>query len=295
MSKKVTIQFERRKDLLGLPNGLYPYVQPSQGHSVKFEIEGINEVFLELIQSNSFPEIIGKESIDIDFINYGDTELVYVLTKDNDPSKQYAILVNQPPIPFGTVEKEYNNLIKLNQKHPEVVAPLFYFHNADKTRELYIMNYYHQSRCIGCDFHGWGIWIPEPYYRFQTNKPENNKIINACMIALLIEFYDEDEKLGVAACKIGGGDFMLEKGFENEEINYTNIVKRMKLIGCREFIHIELDDYIELIRKEFTKSTYYKTFKERDPSILINHKCRIGMNSNDIEDGIKLGLELRKH
>lgn len=67
----------------------------------------------------------------------------------------------------------------------------------------------------------------------------------------------------------------------------------MKLIAARKLIKITLEEYIELIKKEFLLRTYYKNYNERDKSIIINHKSRIPMEKEDIEKGIELGLKLR--
>lgn len=50
------------------------------------------------------------------------------------------------------------------------------------------------------------------------------------MIAMLIKFFDDKNNLGIGSCRLGGGDFVLEKGYEDEQITYENILKRMKLI-----------------------------------------------------------------
>jgi len=68
----------------------------------------------------------------------------------------------------------------------------------------------------------------------------------------------------------------------------------MKLIAARKLINIELKDYIELLRRELSKRTYYRTLSERDNSILVNVKNRVPMSTEAIEDGIILGLSLRK-
>jgi len=55
---------------------------------------------------------------------------------------------------------------------------------------------------------------------------------------------------------------------------------------------MELNEYIELIRKEFSQSTYYKNEKDRDDSIFVNWKSRVPMTKEEIEKGIALGLEI---
>ena len=63
----------------------------------------------------------------------------------------------------------------------------------------------------------------------------------------------------------------------------------MYLIALRERINIDLDNYINLIRKEYKLNTML----EDDNSILIK-RCRVPMREEDIEKGIKLGKTLLK-
>ena len=67
------------------------------------------------------------------------------------------------------------------------------------------------------------MWIPEPKYRFYNFKPQDKKVINASMVALLIKLYDCKEKRGLTEVRLDGGDFMIEKGFENYDINFENV------------------------------------------------------------------------
>lgn len=276
---------------LGIPSLGYEYLRLLPGQNRKEEFNKTTLFLLKIIKSEQIPEFKGGRQ-KLQFINYGDTELVYVLNVDD---KKYAILVNQPHTKFGVVKKEYDNLIELVKKFPNyIIAPYYYFKDEETKKELYIAPYVYQSRCIGVLEHNWGEWVPEPDYHFRDYPEEQRIVINSCMIALLIKFYDGEKNLGIGACKIGGGDFMLEKGYENEEITQENILKRMKLIAAREFISISLDDYIIRIKEEFCKRTYYSTEEERDKSILINYKARAPMLTKDIQKGIELGLALRK-
>ena len=273
---------------LGIPSLGYDYLRLLPHQNRKRELISF---LLRVIKSEPIPELHGKNKI-LQFINYGDTELVYVLSFDN---KKFAILISQPHTEFGVVKKEYDNLIELKKRFPEnIIAPIYYSKDDEAQKELYIAPYVYQARCVGVCEHNWGEWVPEPDYYFR-DYPENERaIINSCMIGLLIKFYDSNTNHGIGACKIGGGDFMLEKGYEKEEINQENILKRMKLIGAREFISLSLDDYIERIKIEFAKRTYYTNEGNRDKSILINYKSRAPMLESDIQKGIELGLSLRK-
>lgn len=67
----------------------------------------------------------------------------------------------------------------------------------------------------------------------------------------------------------------------------------MHLIAARELISIDFNSYIHLLKNEFNQVTYYKKIEEKNPNILINHKNRISMTREAIEDGIQLGLKLK--
>ena len=270
------------KEQLGIPDSDYNY------HLLKVDQSRREEVSI----TRSFLDSISKEiqPSTIEFINYGDTELVYVIKTPNNID---ALLVGQPITQLGTVKLEYENLKKLSKKNPSIiVTPTRYISNGK--REAYITPYIKQARCIAT-YHGtYGAYIPEPYYRYESYSEYDQYLVSIAIVANLIRLYDYDNKLALAECKIGGGDFILEKEYDNEQHTEENILKRMKLIAARKLINIELKDYIELLRKELSKRTYYRTLKERDNSVLVNIKNRVPMSIETIEDGIRLGLSLRK-
>lgn len=131
------------------------------------------------------------------------------------------------------------------------------------------------------------MWVPEPEYHFTAFKPKDREMINACMVALLIKVYDG--KQGVSRISLGGGDFMLEKGFENYDINFENILKRMKLIAARSLVEMELEDYINVLKQELSGK-----IKDDYKMKIIGEKLTRPLELHEIEEGIKLGLELRE-
>ena len=170
------------------------------------------------------------------------------------------------------------------------ITPLYYF--ADKnnsSRELYVTPYYYQARCIGVEDKEWGIWVPEPEYLFYDFKSQDRKVINASMVALIIKFYDAKNKKGLSGIRLDGGDFMLEKGFENYDLNFENVLKRMKLIAARSLVQIELDEYINIIRQELSRQVI-----DNQQIKVIGKVLRKPIALDEIEDGIKLGLHLRE-
>ncbi len=182
---------------------------------------------------------------------------------------------------------------KLAKANPNlVICPTNYFSNAD--REAYITPYVYQARCVASTGLGYGSYVPNPSYGFIAYSDEDTYTICKSIIANLILLYNQDENLGLGSCKIGGGDFILEKEYDKEPHTLENTLKRMHLIAARELISLNLNTYISFLKNEFNKVTYYNKLSERDPSILINHKNRFPMPREAIEDGIQLGLKLRK-
>lgn len=241
---------------------------------------------------------------DIKFINYGDTELVYVLTYGD---KRFTLLFGQPIVPEGEIKKEAELLKKYARiDRQTVVSPLKYY-SVGQTyfdekidychtfkKEAYITPYFMQARCVASQEDGFGIYVPEPEYHFEKFSENESEIVCACMLAKLISLYDEKNKSGISACKLGGGDFMLDKEWDRENLTAPNTLKHMKLIAARDEVHCSLEDYIMLIIQEFGKKTYYKTEAQRDKKILLNHKARVGMTNSAIKKGIAMGLELRR-
>lgn len=273
---------------LGIPDSGYFYhiINDYQERSIEFKK---TEEFLKWLIDKHPDEF--KENTEIKFINYGDTELVYVI---DESGYQRTLLVGQPNIKLGTVKIEYENLQKLYKQNSQlIICPTRYF--VSKDREAYITPYFCQARCIASQEIGWGMYIPEPDYYFKAYSEEDEYVVCTTMIASLITLYNEKEKLGLASCKMGGGDFILEKALDKDIHSIKNTLNKMHLIAARKLINIELSDYINLIRREFIKKTYYNKLKEKDSSIIINVKNRISVKEEAIEDGIALGLRLRKY
>ena len=278
-----------KNEALGIPSDFAgaEYMQLQEQENIERQFIDILDLLRQIMDDKSIPEFQNQDKR-MRFINWGYTELVYVLEVGR---KKYTVLVGQPDVEFGVVKKEYDNLRKLFNRHKEeVVAPIYYMKNPQNTKEAYITPYLYQARCIADSGGSWGVYIPEPEYHFEPFSNKQRNIINACMIATIIKLFDEKNNLGIASCHLGGGDFMLEKGFENEECNYENILKRMKLISAREFTEMTLEKYIETIRREFVKRTFSEEYKDK---IIINNRCKIPMTDSEIEYGIKLGLQLR--
>ena len=277
---------------LGIPGNGFQYQILGKGQDATEEFfktqSFLKKIFLERI-IKEVPELVDP-NMRLEFINYGDTQQVYVLSANG---KQWSVLVTQPGTKLGTGKKEHDNLRALATFCPDVIVkPEYYFE--DNGKELYIAPYIYQARCIASQDHGYGVYVPEPFYRFDTFSPKDREVVNTCMIANLVRLYDEENGIGLGACKIGGGDFILEKSWDESKRNIDDTLSKMKLIAAREMIKMSLADYEQQLLIEFSERTYYKQLADRDPSILINHKNRIPMTYEEIGNGIELGRQLRK-
>ena len=272
---------------LGIENYGEWYIRHLPEQNEKEEFKKVNDFISEFISKTDMEELKGKKHIK--FINYGDTQLVFVVTINEE--KQYALLLNQPKTEVGQGLEEYNNLINLNKNHPDIVIrPLKYYVNpANPQQELYITPYYFKARCVGVNEKDWGIWIPEPEYHFKDFNQTERKIINKCMIALVVKLYDEKNKRGISKWRFDGGDFMLLKGFEKEEINEENILKKLLMISARKLITIEFNEYIDKMKIELKNG-----LKEEDKKIIIGKNLRCPFSEEEIEEGIKFGMILRE-
>ena len=219
------------------------------------------------------------------FINYGYTQQVYLITTDQN--FQYALLINQPAAPKGAGYQEYINLLELSKKNPKlVINPIAYLESTET--EAYVTPYHEMARCIGVEIDEgtWGVWVPNPYRRREFSEKERY-IINSAMIASLIVLYDSEKEHGIAKSALDCGDFMLEKGYEDSEINLDTILDKMVLTACREFVKMSLDDYIFRIRIEYSNDV------EDSERIITSSKLKRPFTKEEIESGINEGLRLR--
>lgn len=268
---------------MGITNFNEAYIEIKKGQDKHVEAKKLAFFLQKFIEYYS--KKVGKSSDDFEltFINYGKTELVYVLT-DNGNNK-VTLLVKQPSVRFGDVYEEMNNLLSLKQRNDNVIAPIDYFRLNDQ--ELYVTPYINQARCVASS-HKWGMYVPEPWYRFQEFTPPQEEIVMTCMIAILVSLYDFENQRGIINCKFGGGDFMLSKKWENEQLTIENTLNNMFLISARKTMCCPYDEYLQLIRNEFSKST----IDEGQHKLVINLRARAPIKREYIDKGIKLGEEL---
>lgn len=259
------------------------YIMVNNHQDKGYEYSKIDK-FLRIYISNYIEKNnLKKEDVNLEFINYGRTELVYVLTEKT--GKRVTLLVKQPAVEYGKVKQESDYLIELNKKDSNVIAPIDYFSYCDQ--ELYVTPYINQARCIA-SYDSWGMYVPEPEYRFEEFTPEQEKIVNTCMIAKLVSLYDFEKEEGICKCKLGGGDFMLPKGWEKEIPTLENTLTNLYLIAAREKINCSFEEYLSIIEKEFTR----KTIMEKEEDLIMNVRGRVPMKLVDIKAGIALGKKI---
>ena len=259
------------------------YIEINEIQDKDDEYKKIKKFLNKYLQQYSERKAIPIEDLNIEFINYGKTELVYVLSEKS--GKRVTLLVKQPAVQLGKVNQEARNLIALKKKDENVIAPIDYFQLGDQ--ELYVTPYINQARCIA-SYGSWGMYIPEPYYRFESFTAEQEKIVNSCMIAKLVSLYDFDKREGISACKLGGGDFMLPKGWERQKPTVEDTLKNLYLIAAREKVKCSFEEYLSIIRDEFSR----RTITENQKDLIMNLRGRVPMQTEDIEAGIKLGQSI---
>jgi len=275
---------EKSKQNMGIGTMFSGYIFTREGQDTWKEYVKIDKFIREYIKSYAAKHGKLASDYDLEFINYGRTQLVYVLT-DKTTDDKVTILAKQPVVDYGKVKKEAQHLKALKKVDKCVVAPIDYY--ADEEQELYVTTYIPQARCVASDMK-WGMYVPEPFYRFDNFTREQEHVVNACMIAKLVSLYDFKKCQGIGSCKLGGGDFMLPKGWEQQPLTIKNTLNSLYLIAAREMLKCSFDEYLDIIRSEFGRST----ISEDQNELLINIRGRVAMDLDDIDEGIELGKKI---
>ena len=270
---------QKRNKGIGMMHVSYIFAKP--GANEWTEYAKIEEFIKKYISKYSLKNGKTPGDYELEFINYGRTELVFVLT-DIQTDEKVTILAKQPIVEYGKVNQEVRNLLDLHSIDNNVVAPIDYF--SVGSQELYVTPYINQARCVA-SYEKWGMYVPEPHYRFVEFSKAQEKYINICMIAKLVTYYDHKKQEGIASCKLGGGDFMLKKGWEKLQPTTENTLENLLFIAARDKIKCSFDEYLDILRNEFSQ----KTIDIPESMLKVNIRGRVPMNKKDIEFGIKLG------
>ena len=231
--------------------------------------------------------------VNLSFMNYGNTELVYLATigTEGGEKQKFVLLVNQPHTPLGVVKQEGENLQRLAELDPQfIVRPLAHFAFPKKGHELYATPYIENALCLAVQ-HAQGVYDPLPKYHFEAF-PEESELdgaVNSSMIALLVNYYDSERKRGLAGTQVSGNDFMLTRDFKKEDA--STVLPNMRLIAARGFVEVSLGEYAEMLKREFVVGTTRSVTDLKH--LKINHKSGLPMKLEDITRGIKRGLALR--
>ena len=273
---------------LGIPNYHPLYLNVNDQQNIWTEFCNISNFLMDFKDAYAQKHNFQSDALEVRFINYGATELVYVLTLPN--KKRFTLLVNQPAVSKQYVLQEAKTLQKLNEQNPNIVAPMQTYQNENYA--LYVTPYIPLARCVATNAGRWGLYIPEPKYYFKPLNEQQRKTLHTCMVAKLISTFDTTTNTGIAACQFDGNDFMVEQGWEiDENPTIASTIPKLHFIAARETIHCSFIDYFTYIVKEFTEiATKYNSQQNK-----INKQCEVPLQMEEIQNGILLGTTLLKN
>lgn len=252
-----------------------------------FSSDNKEGILLQLSKNMGFDV---NQSVNLSFMNYGNTELVYLASLAN--GLKFATLINQPHTPLGVVREEFDNLTQLVEIDSRfIVKPFAHFRLTEKDHEVYVSEYIENAMCVAIH-RGHGVYDPLPYYHFESFSPALSKSVNSSMIALFVNYFDIKRKKGIAKTQICGNDFILTREFREDEPK--TVLPNIKIISARGLIDVQFEEYLDILRSEFLIET-----ERTDPEVIsgevrVNHHSRRAMTSEEIEEGIRAGLELRE-
>ena len=240
----------------------------------------LGRAFKEFELLEKLPGVENPEEINLNFINWGNVQIIYLATIDES---KFAVSINQPHTALGNIKREYHNLQRLVEIDDRfVVKPHVYF--TDHENELFVSDYVENARCIfaGSGYMH-GMFDPLPRYHFETFSPEVSSNVYSAMIALLVRYHQDGK--GIAKTQIAGDDFILTQDFEGDAIPH------IKLISARSFVNCSLDEYVDMLKREFVQGTHYSKVSR---GVKVNYKSSLPMPLEDIEKGIEMGMEMRR-
>lgn len=270
-------------------NPLEAYKEIKETLNIVFDKNNSNSILNQLSEKFKLPDNLHPQ---LDFINYGNTQLVYLATLSNSKfNKQFTVLINQPSAKLEIIKEEFENLQNIFKIDPKfVVEPHAFFTN--EKHSLYTTTYIEKARCIYGDYDKWGMFDPKPNYHFVPFSQEVSDSISSNMIALLVRYYDEKQNKGISKTQFNGDDFILKQDWNQNDP--STVLENMKLISARGTIKTTLGEYLDILRTEFTIGTHYKDDIVKRGEMKVNFKSGLPMSKKIIEDGINLGLSLRK-
>ena len=249
---------------------------------------------LEMLETSFAKENnIPREKVKTEFINHGNDMMVYVLKTPNDIQ---TVLMGLPTLEFGKLKKEADLLHHFHQIDKSVISPTRYqaLEVGRFKREFMLTPYVHQARCISNLEGKFGLYVPEPIYRFVPTDATQTSMIKTCIVAKLISSFDLQNNMGISKIQITGGDFILQKGWEKQKPTLENTMDALKLISARDSISCSLEDYVDLIKQEFPLITKHPDNYKPNNRFILNTCSEIPFSSQEIEKGVELGLKAQK-
>ena len=249
----------------------------------------LEKLEISYAEENNIP----RKKVKTQFINYGNDLMVYVL---KSPNNMQTVLMGLPTLEFGRLKKEADLLYHFHQIDNTIIAPTEYraMEAGRFKREFMLTPYIYQARCISNFKENFGLYIPEPKYRFVPTNEKQTSVIKTCIIAKLISSFDTKNNLGISKVEVIGGDFILPKGWEKQEPTYENTLNDLKLISIRDSINCSLDEYIDLVKKEFPLKTKIPDNYKANNNYILNTCSEIPFTEQEINKGIELGLEQKQ-
>ncbi len=234
-------------------------------------------------------EIKNSDELQLSFINYGNTELVYLLTVNKE---KYTILINQPHIDKAIIKNQFQNLCRLHTNDSRFIVNAHSFFEEDRYA-MYLTEYINNALCVGNEKPNMlGVWNPLPYYHFEEFNKATSDLVNISRIAHLVNLYDDVNQMGISKTQISGNDFMLTQ--DTDFLDLQSIIENTRIIGARESISISFEHYIKLIKEEFQVGTSRTDFDVLSGRIKINHHSKMSISKELINEGIEQGYLLRK-
>ncbi|KAJ5075859.1 hypothetical protein M0811_06721 [Anaeramoeba ignava] len=237
---------------------------------------------------------------EIEFVNYGYLEIIFRL-KFTYESKQFSFIIisSQLPSYVDKVHQDFIHTKDFQQYFPNFILQVFDYDEFKLSKSNLPISFFTQidinlCRCIAKNesySQNWGIYNPEPIYRFEPFDDELSEFTKQMIIASLIGTYNHQLQKGVACSRASGDDFILLRTFDYSP---KSMKECWRMISVRDEIEIDFQSYCDLVTKEFQIPTKLSDKQVIDNSIKINHKSKEAFSLETIQKGIELGKEMSK-
>ncbi len=234
-------------------------------------------------------KIRDSDRLQLSFMNYGNTELVYLL---NINKQKYTLLINPPHMDKTVIKNQFQNLRRLHNNDSRFIVNAHSFFENEKYA-MYLTEYIDNALCVGNEEPNvLGVWNPLPHYHFEEFNRETSDLVNISRIAHIVNLYDDLNQIGISKTQISGNDFMLTQNTDFQDLQ--SIIDNTRIIGARDSISIPFEHYIELLREEFQVATSRTDIDVLEGRLKINHHSKMPISKDIINEGIEQGYMLRK-